>query len=61
MIARVTRTLLDDLPDGGVPRLDTDPPAAGNYLNPTPGNFGEYLQGDDVLGRYFTAGVRFRL
>jgi GNAT superfamily N-acetyltransferase len=28
MIAHVTRNLLDDLPDGGVPRLDTDPPAS---------------------------------
>jgi iron complex outermembrane receptor protein len=41
--------------------FNTDPPAAGNYLNPTPGNFGEYLQGDDVLGRYYTVGIRFRM
>jgi outer membrane receptor protein involved in Fe transport len=41
--------------------FNTPPPAAGNYLNPTPGNFGEYLQGDDVLGRFYTVGIRFRM
>ena len=41
--------------------LDTDPPQSGNYLNPNPGNFGEYVQGDDPIGRYYTVGVRLRM
>ena len=41
--------------------FNTDPPAAGFYLNPNPGQFGEFAFGDDVIGRYYTAGIRFRM
>ena len=41
--------------------FNTYPPQAGFWGNPTPGQFGEFIQGDDVIGRYYTAGVRFRL
>lgn len=41
--------------------FNTDPPAAGNYLNPTPGGFGEYVQGDDPIGRFYTVGVRLTM
>jgi outer membrane receptor protein involved in Fe transport len=38
--------------------FNTDPPQAGFWGNPTPGQFGEFASGDDVIGRYFTVGVR---
>ena len=41
--------------------FNSNPPQAGFWGNPTPGQFGEFIQGDDVIGRYFTAGARFRL
>ena len=36
------------------------PPQAGFWGNPNPGQFGEFVLGDDVIGRYFTAGIRAR-
>jgi outer membrane receptor protein involved in Fe transport len=41
--------------------FNTDPPQAGFWGNPSPGGFGEVLAGDDVIGRYYTVGVRFKL
>jgi iron complex outermembrane receptor protein len=42
--------------------FDKDPPAAGSLNNQFPGGFpSNYAVGDDVLGRYFTLGVRMRL
>jgi outer membrane receptor protein involved in Fe transport len=41
--------------------FNTEPPQAGFWGNPNPGGFGEVLAGDDVIGRYLTAGVRFTL
>jgi outer membrane receptor protein involved in Fe transport len=41
--------------------FNTDPPQAGFYLNQTPGMFGEFSQGDDIIGRYYTVGVRYRM
>jgi outer membrane receptor protein involved in Fe transport len=40
--------------------LNKDPPQAGFWGNPNPGQFGEFAFGDDVIGRYYTAGARFR-
>ncbi len=41
--------------------FDTDPPPAGTLAGTFPGSFpGTYAVGDDVLGRYYTLGVRFR-
>ena len=39
--------------------FNTDPPKAAFYLNPNPAG-GDVAAGDDVIGRYFTLGVRFR-
>ncbi len=41
--------------------FNTDPPQAGFWGNPSPGGFGEVLAGDDIIGRYYTAGVRIKL
>ncbi len=41
--------------------FNTDPPQAGFWGNPNPGQFGEVLAGDDIIGRYYTAGIRFRM
>jgi outer membrane receptor protein involved in Fe transport len=41
--------------------FNTDPPQAGFWGNQGPGGFGEFVQGDDVIGRYYTAGLRLRL
>ncbi|MBC2665394.1 TonB-dependent receptor [Novosphingobium flavum] len=40
--------------------FNTAPPQAGFWGNANPGQFGEFALGDDVIGRYFTAGVRFK-
>ena len=45
-----------------IPNLfNADPPQAGFWGNPNPGQFGEILAGDDNIGRFYTAGVRFKL
>jgi iron complex outermembrane receptor protein len=42
--------------------FDKDPPPAGALNHNFPGSFTTtYAVGDDVLGRYFTLGVRVRL
>ena len=41
--------------------FNADPPQAGFWGNPNPGQFGEILAGDDNIGRFYTAGVRFKL
>jgi iron complex outermembrane recepter protein len=42
--------------------FDKEPPPAGTLGATFPGSFpGVYVTGDDVLGRYFVAGVRIRL
>ncbi len=42
--------------------FDKDPPPAGTLNATFPGSFpGVYVTGDDVLGRYFTVGVRMKL
>ncbi len=42
--------------------FDKDPPPAGGINNNFPGAFpSNYAVGDDVLGRYFTLGVRIRM
>jgi outer membrane receptor protein involved in Fe transport len=38
--------------------FNVTPPQAGFWGNPNPGQFGEFVLGDDVIGRYFTAGIR---
>jgi hypothetical protein len=40
--------------------FNTDPPQASFYLNPNPAG-GDVAAGDDVIGRYYTVGVRWRL
>jgi iron complex outermembrane recepter protein len=40
--------------------FNTDPPQAGFWGNPSPGQFGEIAFGDDPIGRFYTAGVRFQ-
>jgi hypothetical protein len=40
--------------------FNTTPPQAGFWGNPNPGQFGEFTLGDDVIGRYFTVGVRMK-
>jgi len=58
-----------DLPVGGVKSqmffnvsnlFNVTPPVAGFWGNPNPGQFGEFVAGDDVIGRYFTLGLRGR-
>jgi iron complex outermembrane recepter protein len=41
--------------------FNTDPPQAGFWGNPNPGQFGEVLSGDDIIGRFYTVGVRFKM
>ena len=41
--------------------FNTEPPQAGFWGNPNPGQFGEFAQGDDVIGRYYTVGVKVKL
>lgn len=42
--------------------FDKSPPRAGGYLSDKPGGSGDgYSIGDDVIGRYFTFGIRARL
>ncbi len=42
--------------------LNKEPPAAAFFgAAPAPGIFGGYVAGDDPIGRYYTAGVRFRM
>jgi hypothetical protein len=41
--------------------FNTEPPQAGFWGNPNPGQFGETAFGDDVIGRYYTAGIRYKL
>lgn len=38
--------------------FNVTPPVAGFWGNPNPGQFGEFVAGDDVIGRYFTFGIR---
>ena len=38
--------------------FNATPPQAGFWGNPNPGQFGEFVLGDDVIGRYFTVGVK---
>ena len=40
--------------------FNTFPPQAGFWGNPSPGQFGEFVLGDDVIGRYYTFGLRTR-
>jgi iron complex outermembrane recepter protein len=40
--------------------FNTDPSQAAFYLNPNPAG-GDVVAGDDVIGRYYTAGLRFKL
>jgi hypothetical protein len=40
--------------------FNTNPPQAGFWGNPNPGQFGEFAFGDDVIGRYYTAGAHIR-
>jgi len=40
--------------------FNTNPPQAGFWGNPNPGQFGEFVLGDDILGRYYTAGVKVK-
>ena len=40
--------------------FNQQPPQAGFWGNPNPGQFGEVAFGDDVIGRFFTVGFRYR-
>jgi iron complex outermembrane receptor protein len=40
--------------------FNATPPQAGFWGNPNPGQFGEFVLGDDVIGRYFTIGARVK-
>jgi outer membrane receptor protein involved in Fe transport len=40
--------------------FNTDPPQAAFYLNPNPAG-GDVAAGDDVIGRYYTVGLRWKL
>jgi outer membrane receptor protein involved in Fe transport len=42
--------------------FDRDPPPGAFYgANTAPGLYGGYVNGDDVIGRYYTLGLRYRL